>query len=137
MKLVLDTNVYLSAFIFPGGNAEKIIGLVRAGTAVLFVSPDILTEFTAVLKRKFSCSEKSALEFRDRILAIATLVYPKERLKIITACEPDNRILECAHEARADFLVSGDKKHILPVKKLGKTRILSLREFLLKMDADD
>jgi putative PIN family toxin of toxin-antitoxin system len=129
MKIVVDTNIYLSAFVFPGGTTERVLEFVRDGRAQLFVSPEILTEFQHVLIRKFKYPEKTAKEFVERVTAIAELVYPKERLAVIKACPPDNRILECALEAKANYLITGDKKHILPVKKIKETIILSPSAF--------
>ncbi len=130
MKVVLDTNVLLSALIFPGGPPEKIVGLARLREIQVFLSPDILTELRKVLRKKFQYSEEETEEFIQRILTFAQLVYPTERLQIIMRVDADNRILECARESGADFIVTGDKRDLLPLKMFGNAPILAPAPFL-------
>lgn len=130
MIVVLDTNIYLSALIFQGGVTDQIIRLARLGRFECAVSPDILTEFKRILTKKFKFSEKEADEMVDRILAFAKLVYPRYRFTTIKKFDADNRILECAEEAMADYLVIGDKRHILPLKRFRDIQIISPRDFL-------
>ncbi len=136
MNVVLDTNIYISALVFPGGVCDQVIRLARLGKIHLHVSPDILTEFKNVLVRKFMFSVKDAAEACERIVAIATLVYPRFRIDVIAAPAPDadNRILECAIEAQADYLVTGDKKHLLPLKRYEDVKIVSPAQFLDTFD---
>lgn len=130
MKVVLDTNVYISAMVFPGGVCDQVIRLLRGGDFGVCVSPDILTEIRKVLMEKFHLTEDEVLDAVDRVLAFAKIVYPRFRIDKIKNPAADNRILECAAEAKADFLVTGDKKHILPLKKFESTRIVSPSQFL-------
>ena len=55
---------------------------------------------------------------------------PTERIDVITAKDDDNRILECALAARAEFLVTGDKEHLLPLGSYRDTRIVTPAQFL-------
>lgn len=128
--MVFDTNVYISALVFPGGTCDQILRLVRSEKIDVFVSPDILTELKEVLTKKFKFSDDEAEELIERVLAIAELLYPRFRVNRIKKMESDNRILECTDEANADYLVTGDKKHILPLKKHGDTKILSPNQFI-------
>lgn len=130
MNVVLDTNVYISALVFPGGMCDQIIRLARLGKIKIYTSPDILTEFKKVLTKKFKFTEDEAVEITDRIIAVSELIYPRFRIDIIEEAESDNRILECVEEAQADFLVTGDKKHILPLKRFKETRIVTPNQFL-------
>lgn len=130
MKIVLDTNVYISAMIFPGGVCDHVIRLLRGGNFTVCVSPDILTELKTVLLKKFRLTEGEVREAVDRVLAFAKIIYPRFRVDKIKNPAADNRILECAAEAEANFLVTGDKKHILPLKKFGTARIVSPAQFL-------
>jgi predicted nucleic acid-binding protein len=61
---------------------------------------------------------------------MATLVEPTERITLVTAKDDDNRILECAVAARADYLVTGDKEHLLPLRSIGPTQIVAPAAFL-------
>lgn len=130
MNVVFDTNVYLSALVFPGGTCDRILRFARSEQMNVFVSPDILTEIKEVLTKKFKFTEDESEELIERVLAIAELVYPRFRVDRIKKMERDNRILECADEAKANYLVTGDKKHILPLKKHGDTHILSPAQFI-------
>ncbi len=65
-----------------------------------------------------------------RLRLASELIEPRKRVHRIKKDATDNHILACALEAKADFLVTGDKKHILPLKKIGATRIVSPAEFL-------
>ncbi|MBI1869847.1 MAG: putative toxin-antitoxin system toxin component, PIN family [Chlamydiae bacterium] len=130
MKVVCDTNILISALLFPGGPPDHVISLARLKEITLCLSPDIFSEFKKVLMVKFKYSEGETEKFLDRLTNMSNLVYPRERIQVIHRVEQDNRILECALEAEADFLISGDKKDILPLKKIGKTIIISAAEFL-------
>jgi predicted nucleic acid-binding protein len=59
-------------------------------------------------------------------------VYPQVNVSIIKSKDEDNRILECALESKVDYLISGDKRHILPLKEFKGIRIVSVSEFLDK-----
>lgn len=130
MRVVCDTNILVSAFLFPGGAPSQVLNLVRLGAVTLCLSPDIVSEFRRVLEIKFRYSREEAGHFVERITRIARMVYPKERLVVISRVDADNRILECAVEAAADFLVTGDKRDILPLQRIGSTRIITARQLL-------
>ena len=129
IRVVADTNVYVSAMLF-GGNCEAILALARAGIVELFVSPAIQRELRLVLGQTFGWSELQVRETLDEVNALASLVRPSVRISGILGHEQDHRILECALGAHADFLVTGDKKHLLPLKTFRGIRIVSPREFL-------
>lgn len=81
----------------------------------------------------FSKSNFSKREANSRVKAIrniASLVQPKEQITVITAKDDDNRILECAIEAQAEFLVTGDKEHLLPIRSYRGIKIVSPAQFL-------
>jgi putative PIN family toxin of toxin-antitoxin system len=103
MRVVCDTNILISALIFPGGNPDKVIQLARTKEIDLYISPFILNEFERVLKEKFNYTENEVKKRLERIINISTIVNPKEHISVVTEDEADNRILECAIEAKADF----------------------------------
>lgn len=129
IRLVADTNVYVSAIVF-GGTCEAILALARAGVVDLFLSPAIQKELRFVLRHTFGWADPQVREALTEVNALATLTRPSVKLSGILAHEPDHRILECALAAHADFLVTGDKKHLQPLKTFRGTRIVSPREFL-------
>lgn len=130
MKVVIDTNIYLSGLAFLESFPGQILKLVRAKKIQVYCSKFILGEIERNLIIKFGYSEEMAGKFIEEILKFVQIVNPKIRVAIIKEKQDDNRILECAVEAKADFLVSGDKKHLLPLKKFRRTEILSAKEFI-------
>ena len=130
LRVVLDTNVLLSALLFPGGSPDQIFTLVRRQSIDLYFSPFILDEFRRVLRSKFLHSEREANTRAAYLLRFGQIVEPRERLTVITAKEDDNRILECALAAKAEYLVTGDKAHLLPLKRFRRVEIVSPAEFL-------
>ena len=130
MKIVCDTNILISAYLFPGGTPDELINLARAKEVALCISPDIVTEFKKVLLMKFKHTEQEADDRVERLTQISEIVYPKERIDRIKRKDSDNRILECAVEARAEYLITGDKRDILPLGKVGLTQIVTASQFL-------
>lgn len=128
-RVVLDSNVLISALHF-GGKPEELLLLANEGSIELFLSAFILEETARNLKEKLGWEERAIRDALTIIKAVATLVQPKMRLQIISQDDADNRVLECAVEARADFLVTGDKRHLLPLRKYRGIRILTPRDCL-------
>lgn len=128
IRVVLDTNVYISAIIFNGKPGE-VIDLGREDQIEIYISRPILGEIEEILKDKFNQPEGRILEIILDIRSIAKFTNPKIPIHEIKDCEPDNRILECAFECRADFIVTGDK-HLLKLKSYKETKILKPKEFL-------
>jgi putative PIN family toxin of toxin-antitoxin system len=129
IRVVADTNIYVSAILF-GGNCEALLALARAGVVELFISPPLLRELRMVLTDTFAWPRARTQEALATLAQLTTLVRPAIRLSGLVIAEADHRVLECAVTARADFLVTGDKKHLLPLKSFRGVRILSPRAFL-------
>lgn len=129
IRVVADTNVYISAIVF-GGTCEAILALARAGVVELFLSPAICNELRSVLKHTFGWTEPQIREALAEVNALASLVRPSVRLSGILAHEADHRILECALAAEANFLVTGDRKHLQPLRTFRDIEIVSPRAFL-------
>ena len=132
IKVVADTNVYISAVLF-GGKPEQIRKLAREGRIELLISENILAEIAGVLKRKFDWFDWQISELVEDIRSITTLVTPGLTLTVIKDDEPDNRLLECAIEGRAQYIISGDERHLLPLKEFQQIKILSPSQFLKTM----
>lgn len=133
MKVVLDTNVILSGLNFPGKERE-VLELARLGRYQLYLSPFILGEAAGVLQRKFGWSAQRTEQAMLLLRSWATVVRPKENVSVIERDDADNRVLECALEAGADFLVTGDRRDLLPLKEFKGTRIVPSSEFLAVLD---
>ncbi len=128
MRVVADTNVYISALNF-GGTADDTLTLGRTQVILLFISPSILEEIEGVLLSKFQWSAVRTRQAIARNPDFTHLVQPEEPVHVIKDDEPDNRVLECALEARADVLVTGDR-HLRQLRTFRNIRILSPGEFL-------
>jgi putative PIN family toxin of toxin-antitoxin system len=128
MKVVFDTNVYVSAFLVPGGKGEQAFLLARRRRVMLYGSVPILTEAARVLRTKFNQPEndiKTALKMVGRA---AQILRPSRKVTILQD-SPDNRILECAAVAQADLIVTGDH-HLLALKEFEGIPIVRLADFL-------
>ena len=128
MRVVFDTNIFISAFAIPGGMADKAVSRVIEGSDELVISPQIIKEVLSVLSSKFG-REREALSHVAVILSeLGELVEPKQTVGVLRD-DPDNRILECASHGRADVIVTGDKQ-MLRLGEYNRVKILSLREYL-------
>ena len=78
---------------------------------------------------KFKVTPQDAAAIRERILYVAEVVRPKRELHVIDDDPDDDRVLECAVEAGADFIITGDR-HLLKLGNYGASKILTAREFL-------
>jgi putative PIN family toxin of toxin-antitoxin system len=130
MRIVLDTNVLLSALAFPGSKPDQVLRCVRRGEVDLFLSPFILAELERVLREKFRFSKRQTDDRVATIRRMASMVEPVERIALVVAKDDDNRILECALAAQAEYLVTGDTKHLLPLRSIGTIQILTPAAFL-------
>ncbi|CBE68294.1 MAG: putative toxin-antitoxin system toxin component, PIN family [Candidatus Methylomirabilis oxygeniifera] len=130
MRIVLDTNVLISALAFPGSKPDQILYRIRRGEIELFISPFILSELDRVLRETFRFAKKEADIRVNAIRAMAHVMTPTERITVVTANDDDNRILECVAAAQAEFLVTGDKEHLLPLGSYRGTTIVTPAQFL-------
>jgi uncharacterized protein len=127
ISAVLDTNVFVSAFVF-GGNPRRVVQLAEAGAYKLAISDPIRVETEQVLLRKFRWSRTRVAQACDPIWTIADIVVPRT---VITAADDrdDNRVLECAWDARAVVIVTGDQD-LLRLNPYQRIAIVPPVEFL-------
>ena len=130
MRVVLDSNIILSGIVYPSSAPWKILDIAKDGSFKFCFSQFIILEVKRNLTRKFGYSEKIAERAISELIENGIILEPKETIKTIKADDSDNRILECALAAKADYLVTGDKKHILPLGKIDGCKIVSAKEFL-------
>ena len=128
MKVVFDTNIFISAFVIPGGQAEKAILRIIEGRDILLLSKGILDELLTVLSAKFSRDKEEISRVAVILSEIAEWVVPSERIKVLND-DPGNRILECAISGNADIIVTGDKG-LLRLGEYQKLKIVSLKQYL-------
>jgi len=133
-RVVFDTNVFLSAFIF-GGKPEEAFQAVRRRRCLLVVSPPILAEVARILKDKFEWDDREIEEAVRTIGRTAELVKPEDKISILED-DADNRILKCAAAGNADFIVSGDR-HLISLGEFRGIPIIRAAEFLRRLGNGD
>jgi len=131
-RVVLDTNVYISAILF-GGRPGEVFLLAKEGEYELFVSTALIAELASTLTVKFRWPVDRVTEVVREIGEVATVVRPKKKMSVIERDEDDNRVIECAVLTKANFIVSGDRKHLLSMKQYGCIQIVSVTHFLKKL----
>ena len=128
-KIVIDTNNLISALGWEG-NSRALLRKVIGREYDLFISVKQLTELKRVMDYpKFRFTDEQKIRFLTILSEIATIIGTKINIDVIKEDKDDNILLECAAEAGADFIISGDK-HLKKLKKFGKTKIVSVNEFL-------
>lgn len=129
-KVVLDTNVVVSAALNSKGLPALLVSMAISRKIDLCYSAAILQEYREVLQReKFHLPSDRVDALVDDLVKAGTQVNPLQTLTILTRDPQDNRILECAQQARADYLVTGNKKHF-PFARFANTCIVNPNEFM-------
>lgn len=113
LRIVFDSNVYISALLFDGP-PRQILEFAFNRKVVLIVSDDIINETAGKLREKFSWPEHRIQKFVRQTSRLAKLYKPKVKLSVVKD-EPDNRVLECAVAGKAHIIISGDD-HLLKLK---------------------
>ncbi|MCY3691858.1 MAG: putative toxin-antitoxin system toxin component, PIN family [Chloroflexi bacterium] len=129
MRVVLDTNVIISALNFPG-NERMALELALRGRFEFILSLFILEEVAGVLTRKFGWDEERTAQAIRVIENAAIVIEPPRLEEVIEGGHADNRVLECVVAANADYLVTGDRRHLLPLEEHRGTRIVNAPRFL-------
>ena len=124
MKVVFDANINISAFVIPGGNAEKAFKRAFHNDFELYTSIAILAELARKLEEKFGWEKQKIAKLITYISKIAKVLKTIPRINILSDT-PDNRILECASEGNADLLITGDK-HLLKIKHYENFKIIQI-----------
>jgi uncharacterized protein len=128
VRVVVDTNVLVSAFVFPGGPPEAVYRRVLAGELTLIVSRPLLAELGRVLIDKFDWEPRHAEEVLAQLVRVGEFVEPQEMVADIADDPDDNRVLEAAAEGDADLVVSGDR-HLLALGSWRDIPIVKPAEF--------
>ena len=128
IRVVADTNVYISALMF-GGLPGVFLDLAFKEAFTLVTSGVLLDELDEKLRGKFGVDLKDARAIRARLERISYLVEPDFVLKVIADDPDDNRVLECAVAGKANFAVSGDR-HLLQLGSHAGIFILTVRQFM-------
>jgi putative PIN family toxin of toxin-antitoxin system len=127
VRVVLDTNILISAALKPEGLEAAVVNAVVSGTLEAWTTPEVWAEYEDVLARpKFAAVRETSRHILD---ALGTRIRTTTALTTSTVAsdEDDNRFIECAEAAQANFLVTGNLRHY-PLQ-WGGTRAVNARQF--------
>ncbi len=133
MKVVVDTNVFISAFLWHG-TPHNILTLIEDGVVVSCVTPSMLLELQQVLSRpkflpKIRERKTSCEEILGTVIDFSQLHPDKSIDPVVHADPDDDKVLACAKISGAQFIITGDP-HLLHLKKWLDVTILNPRQFL-------
>lgn len=138
IKVVLDTNVLVSAHLTRNSKAEMILSLAAEGIIEIYLSPQILMELESTLlsPKLMKIHKDTAKQVRQSVMLLGEFVKMTPGLievQKIDVDPDDNKILACAVEAHADFIVSGDH-HLTDLKEYRGIKIVNPDNFLKMLD---
>ena len=133
MKAVFDTNVVASASFWRGAPFACLAAWAQ-GRCVAVVSASLLAEYHETIDElRFDYPTRKCVEWVAALTESAELVFPSDRATGATPDPDDEMVLECALAGDADYIVSGDKKHLLALREFQGIPIVSPVEFLRRL----
>jgi len=133
MRVVLDTNIFISAIL--GGRLGVIIDYWKVGKFKLIVTDTIAQEYLEVINRpKFKIPQAEIIAVSDYLLQLAEFVTSEEEIHIIVADPTDDKFLEAAAAGQVNFIVSGDN-HLLELKSFREIPIIAAKEFVVWLES--
>lgn len=131
LRAVYDASVWVSAFMYPRSVPDQAVDVARKRRVRSILSEPIIDQVErAVLGPRFHRSPAAARDLVAEMHGLSEIVVPTMTLAVITAKESDNRILECAVAGNADVIVTGDRKHLLPLDSYDGIPIVSPADFV-------
>jgi putative PIN family toxin of toxin-antitoxin system len=129
MKIVLDSNIFVSSFYW-SGNPRKVFDRVTNGLDELYITDEILNEIVSVMsEKKFDTSMDEIKEYVKLIESYSIKLSSKNIPEKISRDESDNKILQCGFDGNVDFIITGDND-LLVLKEYGKIKIIKPKEYL-------
>ena len=131
LRVVLDTNIFISGIFWRGNFCSQIIGAWREGRIVLVSSQEIVEEFIETVKNfKIQMSQEMIEEWKMMIVENSFMVLPTKKLEIVKNDPDDNKFFEAAIAANAHYIVSQDKKHVLSISEFRGIKTIHPQEFV-------
>lgn len=128
LRVVLDTNIVVSAALRPYGLQRTVFLLGLTKPARMYVSREILAEYRSVLARPaLKITKGRQQQLLQLVRNRVQVVHPRYKLEV-TSDPEDNKFLECADAARADYLITGNQRHFPRFWK--NTKVITSREFV-------
>ena len=129
IRVVLDTNIVVSAALRSAGTSSRILGLAAEGVIQVWLSPSILKEYRDVLSRpRIGIDQDRCKALISFLVAIAKSVVPSQRVNVCETDPSDNMFLECAQSAKAHYVVTGNTKHF--PERWKYARVLTPKQFI-------
>ena len=130
-RVVLDTNIFISAILF-SGEINRLVPLWQNKRILLLVSSEVLMEYIAVLSYpKFRLAREEVNHIiKEEFLSFAVTVTVKTKVDLVREDPSDNKFLTLAIDGKADYIISGDR-HLLELRKIRTISIVPPKEFLL------
>ena len=128
--VVFDTNILLSALLYPKSNPSKCLKLAKTDIIQSITCQEIIDEFQEKLTSKFKYSASESQKIITDFLDYSTIVKITNKLDVVEKDPDDNKIIECAIIGRATHIITGDKKHLLPMKQYQQILIVNATNFL-------
>lgn len=125
-RVVLDTNVIISALLF-GGKPRNILKLALTKQVLAVTSPPLLAELLDVLAKKFSFSKEAIKLIEQKIKKSFKVVHPTEVVNVLHS--PDDRVLEATLEGNCEYIITGDKE-LLGLRSFQNIKIITPEQFL-------
>lgn len=129
MKVVLDTNVLLSAYLWKDSVSKKLLSELLSHGTEIYISQDILLEFQRVLKRDFAFTDNESIDAMKDIFSFAKLVEPHIKIKAVKDDPDDDMVIECAVASCSGYIISYNK-HLLKLIEYEGVKILRPEEML-------
>jgi len=133
LRVVLDTNIFVSSIFWEKGNPHKVIELALDKKIQIFSSLAILEELEKILRRDFDEPDKMIHRQISLILEYARIIQVAVSLDVVKDDPEDDKIVECAASCNADYIVTGDK-HLLNLKEYNRIKIISPRKLVEMLD---
>lgn len=130
MRVVLDTNVFISGIFWSGNYCSQLIDKWKNKEIELVISLEIVEELVETLRNfKIPMPEETIEEWKNLILKNSVLIQPSSKLDVIKEDPKDNKFIETAVDGKADFIISQDK-HLLNLKEYKGIKLLKPEEAL-------
>lgn len=134
-RAVVDTNILARGLLRPGGPSATLLQAAEDATFSLVLSPSILQELRKVffkphVRQRYPLSLEQIAGYMASVQVLAEVVPGRLQVHGVTRDPDDNHVLACAVEGEVDFVVSDDRKHILPLGEYRSIPIVSLPAFL-------
>jgi putative PIN family toxin of toxin-antitoxin system len=129
MKIVLDSNVFVSSFYWQG-NPRKVFDRITNGFDELYITDGILREISAVMSsKKFDTNKHEIEEYIEIIESYSVKVFSKNKIEEVSRDKDDDKILQCGLEGNVDFIITGDKD-LLVLKGYKNMKIINPKDYL-------